>query len=363
MITAQGLMEEVRVQGEVKRTTLMAALALVCVGVDAFENGIYKAPVPGGLAVGLAVVSLAYVGYSLFVQRSSAASTRAKHRVSQLYWLLFAIALLGFLFLESQSGGFPYKNVSLLFALMVFAPVEHAQEAKKFFMAAIPCVVIVMAIGGASLLSCLKAAGIGVAAALMGYALLSSYHHIIRALRTEGDLDGMTQIYSKTAGVARMSALLSLCRRMNRFVAVYYIDIDHFKSYNDTYGHAKGDEALIKVADCLKRCFTRESDVVCRMGGEEFAVVVPVADANVALSMGKKLSNMILDMRIRSGSQAKFPILTVSIGLQTVNPKSELLPNIERILEDADRQLYVAKSNGRNCIAVNGAVVFRNRMS
>ena len=128
--------------------------------------------------------------------------------------------------------------------------------------------------------------GISGAGVLLSYSLHSGYLDVIQSLRVESDQDDLTKLYNRKAGLVRMGSLLALCKRMSRTAAAYYIDIDYFKSYNDTYGHLAGDHALIDVSSCIRRCFARETDVLCRMGGEEFAVLIPVVKKDAAPANG-----------------------------------------------------------------------------
>lgn len=120
--------------------------------------------------------------------------------------------------------------------------------------------------------------------------------------------------------------------------AVLMIDIDHFKAINDQHGHARGDQILAEVAQCLRRS-ARQSDTVVRYGGEEFTLVLPEADISQALAVAARVHEEIA--RARPGGLA----VTVSIGAATsLSDDADLY----EVLQHADEALYAAKSQGRN---------------
>jgi diguanylate cyclase (GGDEF)-like protein len=130
-------------------------------------------------------------------------------------------------------------------------------------------------------------------------------------------------------------------RRNGAVLSVLFIDIDHFKRFNDTYGHAAGDEVLAAVADCIASVARRSIDVVARYGGEEFAVVLPDMGSNAAANSAEKVRRGVEALRIR-----QLPIVTVSVGCATGRPADGC--NAPELLAAADAQLYAAKAAGRN---------------
>jgi len=126
------------------------------------------------------------------------------------------------------------------------------------------------------------------------------------------------------------------------------IDIDYFKSINDTYGHEAGDQALKNFADVLRHAF-RDSDVLCRYGGEEFVVLLFTADLSAALRKLEQFRQMISDTVICQQHDTDIKV-TVSIGLTRLNNNPQ---HIESALNAADKALYEAKHSGRNCSIVS----------
>ena len=128
-------------------------------------------------------------------------------------------------------------------------------------------------------------------------------------------------------------------------LALLMADIDHFKAYNDTYGHPLGDLCLHQVADALRSSLRRPGDVLARYGGEEFAVLLPNTPADGALAVAETMVERVAELAMphAAGSGG---IVTVSIGVAAVTPTATVGPG--SLLQAADRALYEAKRKGRN---------------
>lgn len=128
--------------------------------------------------------------------------------------------------------------------------------------------------------------------------------------------------------------------------AVMMIDVDHFKLYNDNYGHGKGDDALIKVAYTLRINLKRPSDMVARYGGEEFVVMLKDIDRDGLKRVATTLLEAIQSLKIPHEYSSASRFVSISIGI-SFNDASEAKPK-EELLKEADNALYRAKSEGRN---------------
>jgi diguanylate cyclase (GGDEF)-like protein len=128
-------------------------------------------------------------------------------------------------------------------------------------------------------------------------------------------------------------------------LSLLLIDIDHFKRYNDHYGHLAGDACLRQVAAILYDCAQRAGELVARYGGEEFALLLPGADADVAITVAQRCMDELARARIPHAASPVADCLTFSIGVATVVASAELVP--ESLVRSADEALYRVKSGGR----------------
>ncbi len=133
-------------------------------------------------------------------------------------------------------------------------------------------------------------------------------------------------------------------------IALLLCDIDHFKPYNDTYGHIAGDDCLAQVADAICHSISRPADMVARYGGEEFAIVLPNTNGEGAIQVAQKVQQHIHAVQIPHASSLTQPWITLSIGIVTVIPSTTTTP--QALIDQADDALYSAKSAGRNRYAI-----------
>jgi two-component system chemotaxis family response regulator WspR len=132
------------------------------------------------------------------------------------------------------------------------------------------------------------------------------------------------------------------------------IDIDHFKQYNDSYGHLAGDEVLKTVAHAVKDSFRRSADLAARFGGEEFVVILPLTTANDLQKLAQKVVQAVADLNLPHCASSAGDRVTISVGGATTMP--ELGKSFLVLIGAADKALYEAKKTGRNR-AVIGACV------
>lgn len=158
--------------------------------------------------------------------------------------------------------------------------------------------------------------------------------------------DEMTGIYNRRFFDEKLCGLLYGLACNSGELSVLMIDVDFFKNYNDTYGHAKGDDCLRLVAQTICACMTGEDQFVARYGGEEFVVVLPNTDENGAQRMSLWILENIRACGIPHENNDVATVVTVSLGSTTgVVNSSHTIQDYIRI---ADRALYQSKQNGRN---------------
>lgn len=129
-------------------------------------------------------------------------------------------------------------------------------------------------------------------------------------------------------------------------LTVLMCDVDYFKAYNDTHGHVGGDACLQEVAALMKALFTRSGEVIARLGGEEFAVLLPDTDTPHALQAAQRLRQALADRRLPHGASPLSPWLTLSIGVAELD--ADAMTTFDHLLRRADEALYRAKNTGRD---------------
>ncbi|MDD2897946.1 MAG: diguanylate cyclase [Desulfuromonadaceae bacterium] len=129
-------------------------------------------------------------------------------------------------------------------------------------------------------------------------------------------------------------------------LSVVMMDIDHFKQYNDNYGHGAGDECLKHVAGCLPTCVNRPGDLVARYGGEEFVALLPSTNADGAQAVAERFVTTVSELLLPHCFSSVTDHVTISAGCATVIPMQGISMNT--LLQHADEMLYQAKSKGRN---------------
>lgn len=165
-------------------------------------------------------------------------------------------------------------------------------------------------------------------------------------LRSMAFIDGLTGLANRRRFDECLETEWRHCRRHKIPLALFLIDIDHFKKYNDCNGHLDGDVCLQEVASTLKNQLRRPHDLVARYGGEEFACILPGTDEKNALQKARAILQAVRERRIPHATSDTAPFVTVSLGLAVTVPTRDQQPN--QLVALSDARLYQAKQNGRN---------------
>lgn len=178
--------------------------------------------------------------------------------------------------------------------------------------------------------------------------------------------DGLTGIANRRCFDAELQLEWRRALRGHAPLALLMIDVDYFKSYNDTHGHVAGDSCLRAVALALAGATHRAGDMVARYGGEEFVALLPQTGLAEAELLAQRMRQAVADLGIPHGGTAGWPLVTVSIGVVSASCRAaeldagqaaQLQPPPTLLVEAADKALYVAKASGRNRISANGLYV------
>lgn len=158
--------------------------------------------------------------------------------------------------------------------------------------------------------------------------------------------DGLTKIANRRHFDVVLAQELARHIRSGSELSLIMLDIDHFKAFNDNYGHVKGDECLQQIGRVLADCAVRPADLAARYGGEEFACILPETDSSGALIIVEKIRRGIMALAIPHCESSAADVVTASLGVVTVHCTAE--KTVDDILTRADELLYRAKSSGRN---------------
>ena len=174
-----------------------------------------------------------------------------------------------------------------------------------------------------------------------------------KELEKMASLDGLTGLANRRLFDEMLAKEWKRARREGKKLALLMLDIDHFKYYNDAYGHQAGDECLKKVAGKMAGLLYRPGDIAARYGGEEFAAILPGTGAEGIREVAERLRQGIKDLRLEHKDSPVSPYVTVSIGgAYTESCQGDGEDKTEEILQTADQALYSAKEAGRDRVNI-----------
>lgn len=170
-------------------------------------------------------------------------------------------------------------------------------------------------------------------------------------------IDGLTQIPNRRRFDEHLEHQWKQMIRERSPICLILFDIDHFKQFNDTYGHLAGDDCLKQVAQVLEGCVQRPSDLIARYGGEEFAAILPQTTIAGAIEVAQRVQTEIANLKIFHEKSSVSDYLTLSIGIAGSIPTST--QSFSKLLDEADQYLYLAKQQGRDRITFSSKKALR----
>ena len=157
--------------------------------------------------------------------------------------------------------------------------------------------------------------------------------------------DGLTGLANRRTFDEMLATEWRRAQRLQQPVALLMVDVDHFKPYNDHYGHLGGDDCLRKVAQAIEGQVARPGDLAARYGGEEFAVVLPNTDSTGAGNLATRIRDAVAALGLEH-AQSTVQRVSISVGVAVMRPTQSLLPSA--LVSLADTALYQAKQQGRD---------------
>lgn len=155
--------------------------------------------------------------------------------------------------------------------------------------------------------------------------------------------DSLTGLFNVSHMRYAISQEMERTRRQHQPTTFILLDVDHFKKFNDTYGHIVGDRVLIHLASIIKSAI-RQIDVPCRYGGEEFGIILPSSPLLVGIQVAERIRKMICDTPLIHGNYELS--ITVSAGVAAFTDRQD--DSVDNFIANTDKQLYMAKEKGRN---------------
>lgn len=190
----------------------------------------------------------------------------------------------------------------------------------------------------------------GVLMCVLVWEVTALYRRLLEAhvsLQQASMHDALTGLYNRSDFNEQIGTQISAAQRNGQPLSLVMVDVDHFKRYNDAFGHLKGDACLAAVADALAGVVRHLADFIARYGGEAFVVVLPETDAREAQAFAERAREAVLRLRIEATAPSRY--VAVSAGRATSVP-SKGAPSIDTLVETADAALYRAKAVGRNLV-------------
>jgi diguanylate cyclase (GGDEF)-like protein len=185
-------------------------------------------------------------------------------------------------------------------------------------------------------------------------------------LRSAAAVDGLTGVASRRAFDEQMSTECRRASRNQQPVSLIMIDVDHFKRFNDRYGHVEGDRVLQAISATLRSSVRSPPDTVARYGGEEFAILLPETTNEQAVALAQRICQAVAALRIIHADSPSAPYVTLSAGVASLDPPAEgsQAPDVSVtttcLISRADAALYRAKHEGRNRVATSSPLSDEN---
>lgn len=182
--------------------------------------------------------------------------------------------------------------------------------------------------------------------------LLAKLSELLSSLEEQSRTDSLTAVGNRRHFDEQLAREWGRAQRNGGELSLLILDIDHFKLYNDRYGHVQGDDCLRRVAAAIRDQLHRSSDVACRIGGEEFAVLLPESTQEQARQLAERIINAIDALAIEHAGSSVSPQVTASIGVASCRPDRQLISR--QLVESADLALYRRKAeHGRHGVTLN----------
>ena len=336
-----------------KRISFFSIILFIFQLANLFITKFYNIPAYLAGIISCLVLSFGYLVYLKFFYKANPLKASFNRIIYISFWILFCFAMTPF-FIGDIMGSGVYINLVIYCAAMSATPILTVVEASLIYGVFLVTNFVIgfyfnQPLSFFSLVVLLFGSGLTISQINQ-----SQYLSLILKLKKETNTDFLTEILNRKGGLEKMQTVLEMCKRHDKMFAIAIVDIDHFKNYNDQFGHLAGDICLKKIAQTIAKSFSRSSDVVCRLGGEEFLVCFTGNNEKFFIQEAENLRLAIHQLEVPSAENGVSPFVTISIGLTSYIPNKDLINVTEsELMERADNALYIAKRTGRNCVVYN----------
>lgn len=308
--------------------------------------------------IGLSIflVSVVYIFMWYFIRIDVIESITIKKYVYISFWFMVSVIGLKYLYFELMEYNSIYNYVMIMFLLIGFYVNSIHNTITIIMLNTIVAGKMVYSVGDLSVDIRLNLSIIGMIAGISILLMIIKYHNYIKdkrariALRNVGGVDNLTNLLNRRGFEEKLTKLWPLMRDARKTMMAIMIDIDNFKSYNDTYGHIAGDQCLKDVTECIYDVASRKTDLIVRYGGEEIVVVFSDINEKDCLELAHSIQERVNALNIKPGTQATHPYVTVSMGVADMFVGNN--NTIYDLIGKADEQLYYSKDAGRNRITM-----------
>lgn len=348
--------ESHRIKSGFSNLVLFALITLAVEGLNVIYNLFTEETLYCKIAMAVCyVVFLLFNVYAFLFMEHSLKDTHASDKKKELftygYWAVFTIVSSCIGFFETLSSGdvahFFITVITLTVFVVAHPKIMNAYYFVSFFFESVALVLTkepydVFLICALTFVLC-------IAITFIKYSLYMSTWIKIKQFERIAEIDPLTNLLNRRGMQRSVDGIWDYCKTHSIPITLAMLDIDYFKKYNDKYGHAEGDECLKKIAACIRKHFSRRTDITCRFGGEEFIIIVAGDEPEKVLEYLKQFRKSIEELEIKSGCPEFSEYVTVSMGVySTVIADGETFRDA---VLNVDFELYRAKDKGRNCIS------------
>lgn len=356
-------LEDIMTEWNVNRVSYVAIMNLLLMGanfVNLFlrEGGFlyskeYTNIIAFAVSLILIVISRIYVGYIRGGYKKRQRSAVVAETIFMGFWILLVIGYTPFYIKDIAEGRPPFYLV-IVYSLLITVPIFTKRQTITVF--SIPALLNIFfaVVNDASLVFYIYTIVFSFFGFIGAFYVHQQFIALIMKLQYSGTTDTLTGLLNRQIGLQRGMQLHEICKRYNKYFALYMIDIDDFKLYNDGFGHINGDKALKTITGVFSTVFNRKEDVIYRYGGEEFTVCISSDSLNAIYDMAERTRSRVEMLNLETSDKAKYRSLTISIGCAICEPTEENKKlKLLDVTNKADQALFEAKDRGKNTVVIN----------